>query len=316
MAPRTFTNPVYPGYFADPFVLRVGDVYYAYGTGSVIGGRVFEILRSTDLVRWTSLGGALEPLHDSGAQDYWAPEVAAVGGRYFMYYSVGVGDTNHTLRVAMAFSPEGPFVDAGTVLTPDERFAIDPHPFQDVDGQWYLFYARDLLDGERVGTSLAVDRLLEMTRAEGAPRTVARATADWQLFAARRAMYGQVYDWYTLEGPFVVRHDDRYYCLYSGGAWEHGDYGVSYVVADHPLGPYLHPEEEGPVVLRSVEGQVLGPGHSCVVTGPDGRHRMVYHAWDPARTARRMCVDALVWGPDGPRCDGPSFSPRPVPERR
>ena len=31
----TFTNPVYPAYFADPFVLRHGDRYYAYGTNTV-----------------------------------------------------------------------------------------------------------------------------------------------------------------------------------------------------------------------------------------------------------------------------------------
>jgi hypothetical protein len=30
----TYTNPVWHGYFADPFVLRHEGVYYAYGTGT------------------------------------------------------------------------------------------------------------------------------------------------------------------------------------------------------------------------------------------------------------------------------------------
>ena len=30
---RTYTNPVYSGYFADPFVWKVKDEYYAVGTG-------------------------------------------------------------------------------------------------------------------------------------------------------------------------------------------------------------------------------------------------------------------------------------------
>jgi len=49
---RTYTNPVYPGYFADPFVWEHGGAYYAVGTGAAEaaravegpGGRVFPVL--------------------------------------------------------------------------------------------------------------------------------------------------------------------------------------------------------------------------------------------------------------------------------
>jgi hypothetical protein len=137
--------------------------------------------------------------------------------------------------------PVGPYVDLGLDLTPDERFAIDPHPFQDVDGSWYLFYARDVLEGDRVGTMLAVDRLDDMTRLRGEPRTILTPTDDWQIFLRDREMYGQVYDWHTLEGPFVRRHDGRYWCFYSGGSWLEPSYGVGVVVADSPLGPWTVP---------------------------------------------------------------------------
>ena len=33
---QTYTNPVWPGYFADPFVLRWEDRYVAYGTGAAL----------------------------------------------------------------------------------------------------------------------------------------------------------------------------------------------------------------------------------------------------------------------------------------
>lgn len=313
--PRTYTNPVYPHYFADPFVLRRGGDYYAYGTSGRPheSGRAFEVLHSRDLMHWTPLGGALEPLADENAREYWAPEVAYHDGQFYMYYSAGVGDRGHQLRVALAERPEGPFRDAGVILTPDDPFTIDASPFQDEDGQWYLYYARDFLDGDRVGTALAVDRLEGMTRLAGEPRTVLRASNDWQIFRQNREMYGAVYDWYTLEGPFVVKRDGRYYCFYSGGAWEEPNYGVSWAVADHPLGPWTEPQTDGPGLLRSVPGQVIGPGHNSVVTGPDGRDYLVYHAWDPEKTARRMCIDAIEWTPDGPRVDGPSFAPRPAP---
>ncbi|HKG55899.1 MAG TPA: glycoside hydrolase family 43 protein [Candidatus Limnocylindrales bacterium] len=312
--PATFVNPVYPGYFADPYVVRHGDTYWAYGTGpsSDHDSRVFEILRSDDLVHWEPVGRALERLDIPGATTYWAPEVVADRGVLFLYYSVGDEDRGHVIRVATADRPEGPFLDSGQVLTPDEPFAIDAHPFRDVDGEWYLYYARDLLTGDRVGTSLAVDRLVDMTALAGDPRAVLTPTADWQLFKRARPMYGSVYDWHTLEGPFVVRRNGRYYCLYSGGAWTGAGYGVSWAVADDPLGPFSELRSDRATLLRSVPG-LAGPGHNSIVTGPDGEDYLVYHAWDSGHTGRRMCIDRVDWTADGPRTLGPTARPQPVP---
>jgi GH43 family beta-xylosidase len=169
-----------------------------------------------------------------------------------------------------------------------------------------------VLEGERIGTTIAVDRMADMTRLEGRPRTLLHPSDDWQLFRRAREMYGRVADWHTLEGPFVVARDGRYFLLYSGGAWEEPTYGVSYAVADAPLGPF-HEPVHGPAILQTVPGVVLGPGHNSVVRGPDGADWIVYHAWDPDRTARRMCIDPLAWGRGGPERSGPSTEPRPAP---
>ncbi|NJK46095.1 MAG: family 43 glycosylhydrolase [Pleurocapsa sp. SU_196_0] len=312
-APATYTNPVYPHYFADPFVLEVDGTYYAYGTGqsSFRNGRVFEVLQSDDLVHWQSLGGALEPL-GAAYRDYWAPEVARHDAHFYMYYSAGVGDAGHRLRVAVSDHPRPV---RGYRRGADRRRSVQHRrePFRDDDGQWYLFYARDFLDGERVGTALAVDRLSDMTRLTGQPATVLRASSDWQLYARDRRMYGGIHDWHTLEGPFVVKRGGRYYCFYSGGAWPEPSYGVSYAVADHPMGPWHEPRADGPTVLRTIPGRVIGPGHNSVVTGPDGQDYLVYHAWDAEKTGRRMCIDPLEWTPEGPITSGPSFTPRAVP---
>ncbi len=232
----------------------------------------------------------------------------------YLYYSAGVEDRGHALRVAVSEMPEGPFRHTGGILTPDEPFAIDPHPFRDDDGTWYLYYARDRLEGERVGTSLVVDRLVDMVGLAGEPVPVLTATADWQLFQRERPMYGAIYDWYTLEGPFVVKRLGRYWCLYSGGAWTSTDYGVSFAVADSPLGPFSESDVTGPALLRSLPGQLEGPGHcSVVVVGADGQDYLVYHAWDPDHRARRMCIDRQEWTVDGPRTNGPTAEPQPVP---
>jgi beta-xylosidase len=306
---RHYRNPVHPGYFADPFVVPTDDGYVAVGTGRFVGDRAFEVLRSPDLIHWEHVGGALEPLPPSLTAElgdnYWAPEVAHADGRWWMYYSVGRDDVGHSLRVAVADVPTGPYVDCGVDLTPAERFAIDPHPFRDDDGTWYLFYARDVLEGERVGTMLAVDVLTSMTQLSGQARPVLAPSADWQLFKRERPMYGQVYDWHTLEGPFVCRRQGRYVLFYSGGNWEEPTYGVSWAEADSPLGPWR--ESTAEPLLRTVPGKVVGPGHNSVVVGPDGQDVMIYHAWDAEGTARRMFVDPLRWTPAGPVLDGPTW---------
>jgi len=317
---RTYTNPVYERYLGDPFVLQVGAEYYAYGTVAV-RELAIPVLHSLDLVRWTRLGDALTS-RGSDFDCLWAPEVAHHEGTYYMYYSAGGEEgQGHQLRVATAPHPAGPFEDLGFVLTPDDPFTIDAHPFRDEDGVWYLFYSRDYLDsaeGQRVGTGIVVDRLVGMTSLAGERRTVVRPHADWQLYEQQRLWYGQVWDWYTVEGAFVRKHDGRYYCFYSGGAWREPNYGVSYVVADHPMGPYeLDFEAVGPKILRTDPGKVIGPGHASFVLGPDGAQEyIVYHAWDPEHTGRTMRMDPLAWGADGPWSPGPTVAPQRTPGRQ
>jgi GH43 family beta-xylosidase len=315
---RTYQNPVYPDTMADPFVLKHEGVYYAYGTApGGADGRQIPVLRSRDLVEWEPLGHALLP---NGAEHYWAPEVAFHEGRFYMYYSSGSAPegTDQQLRVAVADHPAGPFVDTGGILVPDQPFSIDAHPYRHVDGQWYLFYCVDFLEEEgqyRVGTGIVVDRLLDMRTLAGAPRVVVRPHQDWHVFRKGRTMYGKVYDWHTVEGASVLVHDGRLYCFYSGGAWERENYGVSYVVAEHPLGPWQVPEGgHEALLMRSRPGAVIGPGHNSFTTSPDGSQTwIVYHAWDVAQTTRRMCIDRLDWEGGRPVTAGPSSGPQAAP---
>jgi beta-xylosidase len=334
---RTYQNPVYPNYFADPFVWKFEGTYYAVGTGPVgpIGQArasdgtsspaardemAFPLLRSADFATWELAGGALRVPEFARGGDFWAPEVAYSGEHFYLYYSVSTEGLKHQLRVAVSSRPEGPYEDAG-LLMPDADacpFAIDPHPFLDDDGQWYLFYASDFLDFDgtlRAGTALVVDRLESMTRLSGKPVTVLRAKCDWQLFKANRSMYGRVFDWHTLEGPCVRKRGGRYYCFYSGGCFENESYGVDYGVADSILGPYSDAgNESGPRFLKTVPEQVIGPGHHSIVLGPDSVIEYVaYHAWNRELTSRRMFMDKLVWSETGPICLGPTWTPQTLP---
>ena len=312
-----YTNPVYPESFPDPFVFLYGGQYYAVATGRVSEGddgpTVFPMLASDDLVHWHGLEPAMVAPHPELGSDYWAPEIAYRNGRFYLYYSVGQEDKGHQLRVAVSDKPTGPYIDSGApVLDPKScSFAIDAHPFRDDDGHWFLFYARDFFDTDRPGTSLVVAPLDDPLCISTEYSVVARAGHDWQRYQSGRIMHGAIYDWHTLEGPCVVSHEGWYYCLYSGGNWQNESYGLDYVVSECITGPYHDGNEGAPRLLKSVPGKVLGPGHNSVVFGPDGQTPFIaYHAWDVNLTARRLCLDRLVWTLLGPRCLGPTSDPQ------
>lgn len=111
-------------------------------------------------------------------------------------------------------------------------------------------------------------------------------------------MYGGVYDWHTLEGPFVLWRGGQFHLLYSGGAWTGETYGVGHAVSDHPLGPWTEPMP-GANVLRSA-GTLRGPGHASVTTQGE-QDILVFHAWDEQRIRRQLHAAPLRWEEEGPR---------------
>jgi GH43 family beta-xylosidase len=316
-----YQNPVYRGSCPDPFVLKFCGEYWCYSTGFAPDGRVFEVLHSKDLIHWQSFGGAMEAI--AGNQpEYWAPEVTYSNGRFYLYYSVGDG-IQMKLRVAIAADPQGPFQDSGRILC-DEDFAIDPHVFVDDDGTRYLFYAKDFLSHSHIGTGTVLDKMLDEFTLDGHPRPVTLPRFDWQVFDQNRVDKGGVC-WHTIEGPFVMKHKGLYYQMFSGGNWKNISYGVSYAFTDS-----IHLQQEWtqlvhdrnlPLVLSTIPGEVIGPGHNSVVRGPDNRQLYcVYHRWAVDGSFRLLSLDRLEWigerlavlGPSTTLQENPNASISPV----
>lgn len=279
-------EPAWEHPLADPAVLRTEDGWIAYGTGPVRDGRAVPAAVSPDLSSWEGIGEVLVALDPEAGDSYWAPEVCARDGAWWMYYSVGHGDRGHHLRVARAESPRGPFTDAGVDLTPDELFAIDASPLQLSDGSWWLLLTRDVLGHERPGTHLAIAALPEPGRL-GPIHEVLAPDADWQIYQRDREMYGQRRTWHTLEGPHALERDGRLLLTYSGGSWQGPGYRTAWAWADRPTGPWHRPPPEQEVLLQTDE-QLIGPGHDSLTTGPDGRDVIAFHAWDAATSGRYM----------------------------
>ena len=310
--PREFSNPVAPAYMADPYCFLHDGTYYAVGTGVLEAGgtgsgKVIPMLRSQNLQHWEELGPVLTPPADERGGEFWAPEVGYSDGVFYLYYHANGNGGGFRIRVATSTTPGGPYTDTGNPMTDVAMnpFAIDSDMFRDDDGQCYLFYATDFYDSDATtfrGTALVVDRMKSMTELAGHPQVVMRAHWQWQIFLRDRLMGGKVADWYTLEGPSVVKRGGKYYCFYSGGNYQNDTYGVDYLTADHVTGPWREAgQARGPQIMRSVPGQVIGPGHNSIVTSPDGKEDyIVYHAWNPEMTRRQMWVDPLLWTSTGP----------------
>jgi GH43 family beta-xylosidase len=317
-------QPVYSGYFADPFAWLHEGVYYAVGTGEEeasgeVPGRshVTPLLRSHDLQNWEYVRHALiHPGPELGEQ-FWAPEVArGDDGLFYMYYSVGLYEqgVDHHLRVAISDRPDGPYEDSGVALlmpNVEENFVFDPHPFREENGDWYLFYNRnhfevsqDELGTLHAGDTISARKLVTMTSLSDDPVQILRPRHDWQRSPRRGEGEHAGIDWHTTEGACVVKRLGRYWCLYSGAAWFTDRYGVDWATSESLLGPYhadYRPDDDPPRILKAGSYGLRGPGHNSVVTGPDGVERIVFHAWDEGLTKRQMFVMPLEWTDEGPR---------------
>lgn len=310
----TYLNPVLAEPCPDPFVLKYLNEYWLYCTGVWRDGRRFGVFHSRDLTHWRETGGALDPAGRQ-APCWWAPEVWYENGAFLMYYSVG-NEEQMQIRVARAEFPAGPFTDCGVRLT-HEDFAIDAHIFEDDDGSRWIFYATDFLTHIHIGTGAVCDRMIDPFTLAGAPRPVTRARYDWQVYDPHRLEKGGV-RWHTVEGPFVLKRKKRYYQMFSGGNWKNETYGVSYATTNN-----LHTPDEWEQaadgervlpILRTIPGEVIGPGHNSVVRGPDNRQLFcIYHRWSAEVNDRVLAIDRLDWAGEQLIVLGPSVTPQPAP---
>lgn len=294
--------------FPDPSVIRVGNEYYAYATGT--GGSYLPVMRSTDLQTWVARdaydpgGGlaqkypgfndALPSVASWGVQENtgthmssWvmAPGVARIGGTYNAYYALwqSKNPTRHCISVATSTSPTGPFQDRTTSplsCDADSPGDIDPFPFVDpATGTPYLLWA-----GEGPGGNPPTKLWSRQLGPDGlsfAPgstaRELTRTTQGWE---------GPM-----IENPAMVQYGGRYFLLYSANQWWTDRYAVGYAECAGPLGPCGKPQDRP--LLGNV-GDKVGPGGPAPFVDAAGRLRMAYHYW----------TAPYVGYPSDPNCDG------------
>lgn len=105
-----------------------------------------------------------------------------------------------------------------------------------------------------------------------------------------------------VEGSYVIKHNGKYYLLYSSGALHDGSYSVRYAMADKPLGPFRTPPNHT-ILQMNKEQTTRGPGHNSVLKW-EGRHYIVYHQHNQpheggALVFRQTCADLMEFNADG-----------------
>lgn len=273
---RTYRNPIINRIGpADPAVIRYRGTYYLYPT---LDGRGYDVFVSNDLVHWQQKPKCFTDPR-GGA---WAPDVfhnEKGDGGFYLYYTVDKPGGGKLIGVAVADDPLGPFVDKGTLAND----AIDAHLFRDDDGAMYLYYS-DISGGSG---KIAVQAMADPLTTRGGPSVVIRPTDEWEKHRAPVA-----------EGPWMLKHKGVYYLMYSGSGADGPDYAVGYATSRSPTGPFT--KYPGNPIAKRGNG-VFGPGHHCVVTGPDGRLWMVYHQQNSERPGWRrfLAIDPLWFDDQG-----------------
>jgi beta-xylosidase len=304
----TYMNPV-GGMtnIGDPFVLKDGDRYYMYATSAPLIG--FRAWQSDNLVDWENRG----LVYDSNVQstqwatgDFWAPEVVKHNNRFYMTYSARNKEGHLQISVAVSKNPLGPFKDVSTEIIKQEGSYIDGHIFIEDDGTPYFYYVKDcsenIIDDNHVSQILAQKMDSDLTSLIGEPQLLLQPDQEWE---------GLNGDYQWNEGPFVLKHEDKYYLMYSSNYFASEDYGVGYAVADNPLGPFKK-AEENPILSKDLENGISGPGHNSVTKGLDNKTLYaVYHTHTVLVVPsgdRQMNIDRLYFEGGKLKVEGPSFT--------
>lgn len=285
LAQVTYQNPVIPGDYPDPSVIRVGQDYYATATTSE-WAPLFPILHSRDLVNWTNTGAVFQKRPEWSVGNFWAPEIFHSKGTYFIYYVGRKKGGPLSISVATATRPEGPYTDHGPMIG-QEAGSIDALPVEDENGKRYLIWKEDG-NSRNKPTPLWIQELSEDgTKLVGEMREILRNDAPWE---------GRV-----IEGPSVIRHNGYYYLFYAGNACcgRNCHYGTGVARARTLLGPW----EKNPANPLIIDNEIWKcPGHGTVVQDPKGDFYLMYHAYhvdDFVYVGRQAVLDKIEFGPEG-----------------
>ncbi|MCX6326598.1 MAG: glycoside hydrolase family 43 protein [Bacteroidia bacterium] len=306
-----YTNPVSNiTNIGDPFVLTYDGMYYMYCTSIVDQG--FYVWTSKDLVNWVNQGFALSNKSSGvfGINRFWAPEVIEFKGKFYMTYSAGGTDGVLKLCLVVSDNPLGPFTNYQSPLYEHELSHIDATIFIDADKS-YIYFVRDCstnnINGRPTSQIFVAQLSDDLKTFVTQPKLVITPDQDWEDINGTRLWN---------EGPFVLKHEGKYFMTYSANGYNTNEYCVGYATADNPFGPWVK-ASENPILKANLDIGVSGPGHNSFASSPDGTELfMIYHAHtfpDMPSGNRAVYIDRIHFIDGKMVVDGPTKSPQLFP---
>lgn len=332
-------NPAYPAPLTvsgagtavhDPFMQKdAGGTYWLYGTHNTIasstdlsnfvdnqsctatqkGGYPFCPNIGPDFPSWSGL--QVPPSGNNGQNtDMWAPDILFANATYYQYYAIPIEPHNGpqaVISLATSANPNGPWTDAGQIITScgttagcNTTFnAIDPAPFVDSSGNWWLVFG-SWEDGIHV---IQLD-----------PSTGLRLQSNLTIYTVAKRGNPSVGE----EGAFIYPYDSGngnglyYYYFASINVCCSGvssTYRIIVGRSQSPTGPFLDRGgidlmQGGGTILMGAHGNINGPGGESVFTdvvSGTPQPTLVYHYYDgnnngaPTLGINRLGFDAAGW---------------------
>lgn len=299
----TFQNPVIPGFYSDPSVVRVGDDYYLVSsTFEYFPG--IPVFHSKDLLHWKQIGHAIH--RDDQLPE--GPNIFACTIRHhddtFYVITTNVGRGGNF--IVTSTDPAGPWSDPVWINVP----GIDPDLFFDDDGKVYT-----------IGSTF---ELYEIDPGSG--QLLSEGRQVWATTGGRWA-----------EAPHLYKKDGWYYLMAAEGGTEEA-HSVTIARSHSIWGPYANSPANPILAHANAAGQGLaiqGVGHGDMVEGHDGSWWMLFHGYRSAiretvaihhTLGRETCLSPVSWPKNGwPQVNGngtvtvemtaPTLPQQPLPEQ-
>jgi arabinan endo-1,5-alpha-L-arabinosidase len=300
-------------YVHDPNMIQdASNVFWLYGTHNTLAS-------SSDMTNFTAISaGDINPdfswwasentTGGGGRTDIWAPSVMFANGIYYQYYSIpvytnpAVAGSNSgpeaVIALATSKNPNGPWTDAGRIISSCGTTAgcttgfnaIDPAPFIDAAGKWWLSFG-SYSDGIHI---LQLD-----------PTTGLRLASNTTLSNIAYRAAGE-------EGSFIFPYtvNGTLYYFYFAPidaccAGTSSTYRIIVGRSTSPTGPYLDRGgldlmNGGGTVLLSSHANIYGPGGQSVMMA-GAQPLLVYHYYDgnangtPTLGLNNLYFDSTGW---------------------
>jgi len=279
----TYHNPVIPGFYSDPSVVRVGEDYYLVtSTFEYFPG--IPVFHSRDLVNWEQIGHVI----DRPDQLPQGLNIFAVTIRYHdgTFYVITTNTGQGGNFIATATNPAGLWSDPVWVRTP----GIDPSLFFDDDGKAYV-----------IGSTFD---LYEID-----PKTGELLSEPRKIWASTGGRYA--------EGPHIYKKDGWYYVMAAEGGTEEA-HSETIARSNDIWGPYYSDPANPILAHANAAGQqnpIQGVGHADIVQAQDDSWWIVFHGYrsvasggvyTPHHTlGRETCLAPVAWPKNGwPQVNG------------